>query len=141
MTSRQESPTTSYLPSTPLRRRFSEGVERKPPAPSGRRVGRFSDGLARSQRGGAPTRVGGFAAGIMHRPDARPARRVGSFSDGLATTGAVRATVPRIDVRGKAGAARGANSTWSRHTVSDEGYRQTSPRHGRSRPPDCKPLQ
>jgi hypothetical protein len=97
MTSRQESPTTSYVPSTPLGRRFSEGIERKPPAPSVRRVGRFSDGLTRSQRGRAPKPVGGFAAGITHRPDARPARRVGSFSDGLATTGAVHATVPRID--------------------------------------------
>jgi hypothetical protein len=45
MTSYQEGPTTSYVRSTPLRRRFSEGIERKPLTPSARRVGRFSDGL------------------------------------------------------------------------------------------------
>ena len=103
MTSRQESPTTSYVPSTPLGRRFSEGIERKPPAPSVRRVGRFSDGLARLQRGAALKRVGSFADGIRHRPEAPSAHRVGSFSDGLATTGAVSGTVPRIDSRRAAG--------------------------------------
>lgn len=97
MTSHQEGPTTSYVRSTPLRRRFSEGIERKPLTPSARRVGRFSDGLMRSRRDAALKRVGGFADGITHRPEARSARRVGSFSDGLATTRAASGTAPRID--------------------------------------------
>src|SRR3712207_829106 len=61
MTSQQEGPTTSYMLLTPLRRRFSEGIERKSLTPSVRRVGRFSDGLARLQRGAALKRVGSFA--------------------------------------------------------------------------------
>jgi hypothetical protein len=97
MTSHQEGSITSYLPLTPLRRRFSEGIERKPLTPSARRVGRFSDGLMRSQRGAALKRVGSFADEITHRPEARSARRIGSFSDGLATTGAVSGTVPPND--------------------------------------------
>jgi hypothetical protein len=96
MTSQQEGPTTSYMPVTPLRRRFSEGMERKSLTGSVRRVGRFSDGLSRSQRGAALKSVGSFADGIGHRPEARSARRVGSFSDGLATTGAASGTLPRI---------------------------------------------
>ena len=97
MTSHQEGSTTSHLPLTPLLRRFSEGIERKPRTPSARRVGYFSDGLMRSPRGAALKRVGSFADGITHPPEARSARRIGSFSEGLATTGAVSGTVPRND--------------------------------------------
>jgi hypothetical protein len=97
MTSHQEVPTTSYVPSTPLRRRFSEGIERRPLARSVRRMGRFSDGLTRSLRGAALRRVGSFGDGIAHRPEARSTRRLGSFSDGLATTGAVSGTVQRME--------------------------------------------
>ncbi len=97
MTSHQEGSITSYLPLTPLRRRFSEGIERNPLTPSMRREGRFSDGLTRAPRGAGMKRVGSFAYGITHRPEARSARRIGNFSDGLATTGAVRGRVPGND--------------------------------------------
>jgi hypothetical protein len=64
-------------------RRFSEGIERKPPPPADLRVGRYSDGCERSPRRPATRRVGNFADGIAHHPDASWERRIGSFADGF----------------------------------------------------------
>ena len=63
-------------------RRFSEGIERKPPPPADLRVGRYSDGFERSPRRPATRRVGSFADGIAHHPDASWEHRIGSFADG-----------------------------------------------------------
>jgi hypothetical protein len=62
-------------------RRFSEGMERTPLAPSTIRVGRFSDGTAQSLDLSADG-LGSFADGLVDRPDPSEPRRVGSFGDG-----------------------------------------------------------
>jgi hypothetical protein len=67
------------------RRRFSEGIERLPSAPSSLHVGRFSEGLERAPRPPAARRVGSFADGIAVHPDQTWERRVGSFADGAPT--------------------------------------------------------
>jgi hypothetical protein len=67
------------------RRRFSEGIERLPSAPSTLHVGRFSEGLERSPRPRATRRVGSFADGIAVHPEQVWERRVGSFADGTRT--------------------------------------------------------
>jgi hypothetical protein len=67
------------------RRRFSEGIERVPSAPSTLHVGRFSEGLERSPRPPATRRVGSFADGIAAHPEQAWERRVGSFADGVPT--------------------------------------------------------
>ena len=82
-------------------RRFSEGQEHIPSLPSSARVGRFSDGMARSLAGaGGGAWIGTFAGGQALRPDAPAARRVGSFGDTFApsapaTAGRSRLGVPR----------------------------------------------
>ena len=97
MTSHHDIPTITTEHSASPPGRFSEGMERRSPAPSTSRVGRFSDGLARSPWSTWATPLGSFADGLTHRLDARSARHVGSFSDGLARGGGDRVTVPRID--------------------------------------------
>ena len=62
-------------------RRFSEGMERSPLAPSTLRVGRFSDGTAPSLVLSADV-LGSFADGLVDRPDPSKPLRVGSFGDG-----------------------------------------------------------
>jgi hypothetical protein len=69
------------------RRRFSEGVEQVPSAPSTLHVGRFSEGLEKTPRPRATRRVGSFADGIATHPDEAWERRVGSFADGTPTAG------------------------------------------------------
>ena len=64
------------------RRRFSQGIERIPSAPSTLHVGRFSEGVERSPRPPATRRVGSFADGIAAHPEKQWERRVGSFADG-----------------------------------------------------------
>jgi hypothetical protein len=67
------------------RRRFSQGIERIPSAPSTLHVGRFSEGVERSSQPPAGRRVGSFADGIAAHPEQRWERRVGSFADGADT--------------------------------------------------------
>jgi hypothetical protein len=62
-------------------RRFSEGMEQSPLAPSTLRVGRFSDGTAPSLVLSADV-LGSFADGLVDRPDPSKPLRVGSFGDG-----------------------------------------------------------
>lgn len=78
-------------------RRFSEGMERMPLAPSSWRVGRFSDGLASLPLSASAKRIGSFADGLVLRPDASSTRRVGSFGDGLEREGGDSPTVSRVD--------------------------------------------
>jgi hypothetical protein len=61
-------------------RRFSEGMEQMPLAPSTLRVGRFSDGIAPPLALSAHT-LGSFADGLVDTPDPSAPRRVGSFGD------------------------------------------------------------
>ena len=74
------SPHEKHAPVPPARR-FSEGMERIPLAPSMLRVGRFSDGAAPSLAFSA-VGLGSFADGLVDRPDPSEPRRVGSFGDG-----------------------------------------------------------
>lgn len=62
-------------------RRFSEGMERSPLAPSTLCIGRFSDGTAPSLALSADG-LGSFGDGLVDRPDPSEPRRVGSFGDG-----------------------------------------------------------
>jgi hypothetical protein len=64
-------------------RRFSEGLERMPLAPSSSRVGCFGNGAERP-RSDSAKRTGSFADGLAHQPSAASATRIGNFSDGLA---------------------------------------------------------
>jgi len=57
--------------------RFSEGMERVPPAAASRQIGTFADGIAMT----AIPRVGTFADRLALHPEAPPARRLGSFGD------------------------------------------------------------
>jgi hypothetical protein len=67
------------------RRRYSEGIERLPSAPSTLHVGRFSEGLEQVPRPVAARRVGSFADGLATHPEQGWERRVGSFADGAPT--------------------------------------------------------
>jgi hypothetical protein len=96
MTSHHDTPTTPDGPFASRPRRFSEGVERMPLAPSSYRVGRFSDGLERSPRSASANPIGSFADGLARRAYDRSARRVGSFSDGYERGGRDRETAPRV---------------------------------------------
>ena len=75
--------TSAHEDQVPVRRarRFSEGMERIPPAPPTLRLGRFSDGTAPSLALSAD-RLGSFADGLVDRPDPSKPLRVGSFGDG-----------------------------------------------------------
>jgi hypothetical protein len=97
MTFQHNTPIVPDRPSARPGRRFSEGIERMPLAPSSWRVGSYSDGLARSPRTASARRIGSFADGLMQRPDAAVARRVGSFSDGLERGAGHRGSVQRVD--------------------------------------------
>ena len=55
-------------------RRFSEGIERMPLAPSSSRVGCFGDG-AEGPRSESAKRTGSFADGLAHQPNAASAAR------------------------------------------------------------------
>jgi hypothetical protein len=74
------SPHEKHAPVRPARR-FSEGMERIPPAPSTLRLGRFSDGTAPSLALPA-VRLVSFADGLADRPTSSVPHRVGSFGDG-----------------------------------------------------------
>jgi hypothetical protein len=63
-------------------RRFSEGLERRPTAPSNGRVGRFSDGTELT-RVASVVRVGSFADGQADGHSDAAEIRVGTFADGL----------------------------------------------------------
>jgi hypothetical protein len=97
MTIRHDAPTSLDGLSAGRQRRFSEGMEHTPLAPSRSRLGHFSDGLARSPRMASVKRIGTFADGIAHRPDNRSARRIGRFSDGLERGRRDGKTEPRVD--------------------------------------------
>ena len=75
--------TSAHEDQVPVRRarRFSEGMERIPPAPPTLRLGRFSDGTAPSLALSAD-RLGSFADGLADRPNSSAPHRVGSFGDG-----------------------------------------------------------
>jgi hypothetical protein len=99
MTSHNDAPVVPDRPCARPPRRFSEGIERRPLAPSSWRVGRYSDGVARSRPTGSARRIGSFADGRVQLPDAAMARRVGSFGDGFERGREERGNVPRFDAQ------------------------------------------
>jgi hypothetical protein len=83
MTPHSQARTHAPAPVAARARRFSEGIERMPLAPSSSRMGCFGDGADRP-RGDLARRIGSFADGLAHQPSAASTTRIGKFSDGLA---------------------------------------------------------
>jgi hypothetical protein len=63
-----------------VKRGFDEGLGRRPRPPQRRRLGRFSDGLARLVRRWRRPR---FSRGLERRPDARDKKIERRFSEGM----------------------------------------------------------